>query len=198
MTGCPNFAGGNNVNKLILSIAMIAIGGTAAAQSAGQSPVLDYSFAELRLVDADNDGDGIEIGGSYEINGPWILVGKLTSLDFGNNVDFTQFEVGGGYVLPWTPDFDLFGTVTLVRAEFDTNFGDADDSGFGIAAGTRGLLTPQLEVRGTVNHINLDDSDTFIELALDYYFTSQFAAGVSVDFGGDLDTATLGARFYFN
>jgi len=186
------------MKKLILAVALCAIGGTAAAQqSSNTSPALDYSFLELRFVDADNDGDGIRIGGSYELNGPWILVGSLQTLDFGSNVDFTQLEVGGGYVLPFDDDFDLFGTLRFVNAEVDTPFGDADDNGFAVSFGTRGLLTPQFEVRGSVNHLNLDDSDTFIELAGDYYFTPNIAAGFSFELAGDLDVFTFGARWYF-
>ena len=50
---------------------------------------------------------------------------------------------------------------------------------------------------GFVNHINLDDSDTFLELAGDYYFTEQFSAGISLEFAGDNDAFTIGARWYF-
>lgn len=185
------------MKKVLVIVAAFFIVTTAAAQQPAQSD-LSYSYAELRFVDVDvSGGDGLKVAGSYELNGPWILVGALTSLDFNNNVDSTLLELGGGYVWKYNRDFDFFSTLRLVRASVDTPGGDADDNGFAFSAGTRGYLTPQFEVRGSVNHINLDNSDTFLELGGDYYFTRQFAAGVTLDVGGDVDTFTLGARWFF-
>ena len=66
-----------------------------------------------------------------------------------------------------------------------------------MSAGTRGMLTPKFEIRGSVNHINLDNSDTYLELAGDYYFTPRFSAGVSLEFAGDTDVFTIGGRWFF-
>ena len=188
------------MKKLLLLLAALSIQTTAAAQSS-QQPLrsdLGYSYAELRFVDVDTSGgDGFRLGGSYELDGQWILVGALTALDFNNNVDSTLLEIGGGYVWNYSDDFDLVSTLRLVRAEVDTPGGDADDKGFAFSAGARGLLAPQFEVRGSVNHINLDNSDTYLQLAGDYYFTDQISAGVSLDFAGDTDSFSLGARWFF-
>ena len=188
------------MKKTILIFAALLVHGTAAAQTTEQpsQSTLSYSYAELRFVDVDtNGGDGFRFGGSYEFDGPWLLLGAITALDFNNSVDSTLLEVGGGYVWNYTDDFDLVGTLQLVRAEVDTPGGSVDDTGFALSAGTRGLLAPQFEVRGSVNHINLDNSDTYLELAGDYYFTEQFSAGVSLEFAGDTDSFTLGARWFF-
>ena len=188
------------MKKLLLLLAALSIQTTAAAQS-GQQKLpsdLSYSFVELRFVDVDiSGGDGFRLGGSYELDGQWILVGALTALDFNNNVDSTLLEIGGGYVWDYSENFDLVSTVRLVRAEVDTPGGDSDDSGFAFSAGARGFLAPQFEIRGSVNHLNLDNSDTYLQLAGDYYFTDQVSAGVSLDFAGDTDSFSLGARWYF-
>ncbi|MDJ0701433.1 MAG: outer membrane beta-barrel protein [Woeseiaceae bacterium] len=188
------------MKKFLLLLAALSFHTTAAAQTQQQATTgdLSYSFAELRFVDVDTaGGDGFRLGGSFELEGPWILVGALTALDFNNDVDSTLLEVGGGYVWDYNDDFDLVSTLQLVRAEVDTPVGDADDTGFAFSAGARGLLAPQFEIRGSVNHINLDDSDTYLQLAGDYYFTDQISAGISLDFAGDTDSFTLGARWYF-
>ena len=188
------------MNKVLLLLAVLSIPATAAAQSnqnTGRSD-LSYSFAELRFVDVDsNGGDGFQLAGSFELDGPWILVGSLTSLDFNGDVDTTLLEIGGGYVWDYTSDWDLFSTLRLAWAEVDTPFGDADDTGFAFSAGARGLLAPKFEVRGSVNHINVDGSDTYLQIAGDYYFTDQFSAGVSLDVAGDTDSFSIGARWYF-
>lgn len=188
------------MKKTLLIVATLLIYGTAAAQTTARpsQSSLSYNYAELRFVDVDSSGgDGFRFGGSYELNGPWLLLGAITALDFNNNVDSTLLELGGGYVWNYADDFDLVGTLRLVRAEVDTPGGSANDTGFAFSAGTRGLIAPQFEVRGSVNHINLDNSDTYLELAGDYYFTEQFSAGLSLEFAGDTDSLTIGARWFF-
>ena len=188
------------MKKLLLLLAALSIQTTAAAQT-GQQKLpsdLSYTFAEFRFVDVDvSGGDGFRLAGSYELDGQWILVGALTALDFNNNVDSTLLEIGGGYVWDYSDNFDLVSTLRLVRAEVDTPGGDSDDSGFAFSAGARGFLAPQFEIRGSVNHLNLDNSDTYLQLAGDYYFSDQISAGVSLDFAGDTDSFSLGARWYF-
>ncbi len=185
--------------KMLLLLAGLLVQGIAIAQTVEQKPVdLSYSYAELRFVDVDfRGGDGFRINGSYELDNNWLIVGGLTSLDFNNNVDSTLVELGGGYIWHYSEDFDLLSTLRVVRSEIDVGGIDADETGFALSAGTRGLLTPQFEIRGSVNHINLDDSDTYLELAGDYYFTEQVSAGASLEFAGDTDAFTIGARWFF-
>ncbi len=185
--------------KMLFLLAGLLLQGISIAETAAERPVdLSYSYAELRFVDVDfRGGDGIRFSGSYKLDDNWLIVGGLTTLDFDNNVDSTLVELGGGYVWHYSDDFDLVSTLRLVRSEVDVGGIDADETGFALSAGTRGLLTPQFEVRGSVNHINLDDSDTYLELAGDYYFTEQFSAGVSLEFAGDMDAVTIGARWFF-
>ena len=188
------------MKKFLVILTAISIHTTAAAQTSQQPTYgdLDYSFAALRFVDVDsNGGDGFRLAGSYELDGPWILVGALTALDFNSDVDYTLLEVGGGYVWDYSRKVDIVSTLRLVRAEVDTPFGGTDDTGFAISAGARGYISPSVEIRGSVNHLNLDDSDTYLQLAGDYYFSRQVSAGISLDFGGDLDTFTIGARWFF-
>jgi len=185
--------------KILFLLVGLLLQGIATAQTVEEKTVgLSYSYAELRFVDVDNrGGDGIRFNLSYELERNWMIVGGLTALDFNNNVDSTVVEVGGGYVWHYSNDFDLVSTLRFVRADVDTPGGGSDDNGFAFSAGARGLLSPQFEIRGSVNHVNLDDSDTYLELAGDYYFTKQFSAGVSLEFAGDADAFTIGARWFF-
>ena len=65
-------------------------------------------------------------------------------------------------------------------------------------SGVRGLIAPQFEMRGNLHYVNVDDSDVYFEIAGDWYFTPQIAAGLSVEFGGNADVWTVGTRFYFD
>ena len=185
--------------KKLLLCAVFLAPQVATAQSKLTNAVdVSYSYADLRFVNVDrNGGDGFRVSGSWEADPNWLLVGSITALDYNNNVDTTLLEIGGGYVWHYTDQFDLVSTLRLVRSEVDIPGSNTDDSGFALSAGARGLLAPQFEIRAFVNHINLDNSDTYLELAGDYYLTEQFSAGISLEFAGDNDAFTIGARWYF-
>ncbi len=185
--------------KTLILLAGLLVQSVAIAQTAQQQRAdLNYNYAELRFVDVDvSGGDGIRFNGSYDLQNNWLIVGGITSLDFNNNVDSTVLELGAGYVWHNSEDFDLVSTLRFVNADFDTPGGGQDDNGFALSAGARGLLTPEFEIRGSVNHINLDNSDTYLELAGDYYFSRQLSAGLSLEFAGDTDVITIGARWFF-
>ena len=184
----------------ILGLALLLCAHSAAFAQANNAANTDlsYSYAELRFVDYDdNGGDGFRINGSFDLGNNWIIVGGLTSADFNNNVDLTTFEIGGGYVWGYTPEWDIVGTARFVNADVDTPGGSSDESGLALSGGLRGMLAPNFEVRGSVNYINLDDSDTYLEIAGDYYFTQRFSAGLSLEFAGDADLWSIGARYFF-
>ncbi len=190
--------------RMLTLLAGLLLQGIAIAQTTKEQQVdLSYSYAELRFVDVDRrGGDGIRLNGSFDLENNWLMVGGLTSLDFNNNVDETTVELGAGYVWHYSKDFDFVSTLRFVQTDFDTPGGNFDDNGFAFSAGARGTLTPQFEIRGSVNHINIDNitidnSDTYLDLAGDYYFTEQFSAGLSLEFAGDTDVFTIGARWFF-
>jgi hypothetical protein len=182
--------------KTLILLSGLLLQGTAFAQQ--QPADLDYSYLELRFVDVDsNGGDGIRFNGSYDLGNNWQIVGGITSLDFNNNVDSTAFELGAGYVWHYTDDFDFYSTLRYVNAEIDNPALSTDDDGLAFSAGTRGMLTPEFEIRGAVHHVTVGNSDTYLELAGDYHFTPQFAAGISLEFAGDTDVITIGGRWFF-
>ncbi len=191
--------------KMLFLLAGLLVQGVAIAQTVEKKQTdLSYSFAELRFVDVDfRGGDGLRLNGSYELENNWLIVGGLTTLDFVNNVDVTILELGAGYIWKYSDEFDLTTSLRIVRSDIDAAGVSTNDTGFALSAGVRGLLAPAFEIRGSVNHINsvnqinLDNSDTYLELAGDYYFTEQFSAGATLEFAGDTDAFTIGARWYF-
>jgi len=179
---------------LILCIGLL-MQSLAMAQSAQN---LDYNYAELRFVDVDAaGGNGFRLNGSYRLDNNWLIVGGITGLDFNNNVDSSTLEIGGGYAWNYSRNFDVVSSLRFVRIDVDTPFGGGDDNGFVISAGPRGWVAPKFEVRGSINHINLDNSDTYLELAGDYHFSPELAAGASLEFAGDADVFTIGVRWFF-
>lgn len=184
--------------KTLFALGILLIQGTAMAQEPQRSTV-SYNFAELRFVDLDTGGgDGFRLNGSYQFSGNWLVVGGISRFGFDNNVDSTTVEVGAGYVWPYRNTWDFVANARIVRTDVDTPLGSGDDTGIGLLGGVRGLIAPNFEVRGAVNHINFDNSDTYLELAGDYYFTPNVSAGLSLEFAGDTDALTIGARWLFD
>jgi len=186
--------------KILVLFAGLLASSLAFAQTSPQpqSGSLNYNYLELRFVDVDNaGGNGLRFGGSYDFGNSWLLVGSVTSVDFNDNVDATWYEIGPGYVWKYNNDFDIFASVRYVNIDVDNRGFDSDDSGVAFSAGTRGLLTPEFEIRGSVNHTTAGNNDTFLEFAGDYHFNRQFAAGLSLEFAGDNDMITIGGRWFF-
>lgn len=184
----------------IRALGIVLLGSLAAASMPASATDLSYDYAELRFVNTEigsADGDGLKLGGSYEINPNWLILGSYSMLDFDGNVDTTALEIGGGYVHRYNQQIDFVGTIRVVRATVDFQGGDDDETGFALSGGIRGRITPNLEGRASINYFNVDETDTFFELGGDYYFNDQFSAGATLEAGGDADTLTLGVRWFF-
>ncbi len=183
--------------KILVILTLLLVHSVDWAQ-AGDEPALNYSFGEVRYIDVDNGGDGFELGGSFQFANNWFGVASYSWYDLDRVVDGSSFEIGAGYILPFQADWDFQFNARLIRAEIDTPVGSINDTGFGLLGGVRGMIMPQWEMRGNLHYVNVDDSDVYFEIAGDWYFTPQIAAGLSVEFGGNADVWSLGARFYFD
>lgn len=173
------------------SVALLLAGSLASAQD------ISYDFAELRYLDSEignQDGDGIEVAGSYQFDPEWLVTGSYSAQDFGSSFDVDILEIGVGYILPQTNGFDLVGAASIVNADY----GDDDDNGFRLALQARSNFTEQLEGRASLNYLDVNDSDLFIELGADYFFSPQLSAGAEIQLGSDTDTISIGARWYYN
>lgn len=183
----------------IKKASLLATAGLALSAAAGASD-LDYSYAELRFVDSEignADGDGVSIGGSFDLGNNWLVVGNYTTLDFDGNVDANTLEIGAGYVYALDERWDLVSYAKVVRAELEANGFSADENGFALASGFRGMLTPVIEGRASINYVDIEESDSFVELGADYYFNEFISAGATINLGSEDDRFTLGVRWFF-
>ena len=163
---------------------------------------VEYSYVEGRfLIDAEIenvDGDGFHVGGSYLVRNDIYLLGSFETVDFDNNVDADIIELGAGYIYPLNTQWDSNYELSYVDTDLSGPGGSRDDTGFSLSAGVRGMVTPEFEARAKLVYIDVDDSDTFITLAGDYFIKPNLSAGVEVDLAGDYETLSLGVRYYFN
>jgi hypothetical protein len=165
---------------------------------------LDYTYIEGRYIldgeieDVD-DYDGFSFAGSLQITDDIFAFASYADNEFDDlDGDFNSFAIGAGYIYPIKPNWDANFSLAYVKAEAEVRgFEDQDDSGYAISGGVRGLFKPEIELRANLNHGKVDESDTWITVGGDYYFTPDISAGINFNIGGDNDQFSIGARYYF-
>ena len=180
-------------------LSLLASSATAAADGPDYS-YIQGSYGQVEIDDVDVDGDGFGVSGSAALTEHFHLFGGYTTADMGSGVDLNQLEAGVGYNHPVSDTIDVVLSLAYLSAEVDVaGLGSADDSGYGMGIGLRGMLTPEFEVNGELQYVDFGDGgdDTGFGAGFLYNFTQQFAAGASGDWTGDVSSYQLNARFLF-
>ncbi|MBT3059236.1 MAG: hypothetical protein G8D61_01720 [gamma proteobacterium symbiont of Ctena orbiculata] len=165
---------------------------------------IDYSFVEGRFLldaefdDVDDDGDGFRFAGSFQVTNEIFAFAKYDDVELDDSdVDFSLLRIGAGYIHPLDASWDANVSLAYADAEADGPGGEEDESGFELSGGVRGMVKPQIEVRASLNYLDIEDSDTYFTLGGDYYIMPNISAGIELDMGGDYETVSIGAKFYF-
>lgn len=197
----------NGVSRALLATALLLPAIAAAQQSSTrpQSPSFNYSYAELAYDESDFDvggaeidGDGFTLSGSFEINEDWHAFASYGNSDLDFGIDIDTWTLGAGYAFPLRQDIDIYGRVLYINQDIDVpGFGDSDEDGLGLQARIRALVTDDLEVEGGIQHLDVGDSDTSLQVGARYHFTPSFSAGIGLTFGGDTDGLGINARYSF-
>ncbi|MES9990879.1 MAG: hypothetical protein ABW098_02935 [Candidatus Thiodiazotropha sp.] len=165
---------------------------------------IDYSFIEGRFIldaefdDVNDDGDGFRFAGSFLVTNEIYAFAKYDDVELDDfDVDFSLLRIGAGYIHPLNATWDANVSIAYADAEADGPGFEEDDSGYELSGGVRGMVKPQIELRASLNHIDIEDSDTYFTLGADYYLMPNVSAGLELDMGGDYETMSIGAKFYF-
>ncbi|HEX2140337.1 MAG TPA: outer membrane beta-barrel protein [Woeseiaceae bacterium] len=186
--------------RSVMFLAAFSVSGAAYAEG------FDYSFVEgsYGQVDFDGvDGDGMGIGGSFALTDSFHVFGGYETGDFDGGVDLNALELGVGYNMPVTDVVDFVASLSYVSAEAEVTVPglgsiSADENGYGLGVGLRGMATPQLELNGGIEYVDLDSgSDTGFGAGFLYHFSESLAVGLSGDWADDVNTYALNGRFSF-
>lgn len=167
---------------------------------------VDYNYVQggyqrLKLdVPGSVDGDAFGVGGSVAVGDRWHIVANYSTADFDFGFDLNQFVIGAGYHTGISPRTDLFAELLYGQADA-SGFGvSADDSGIGASVGVRSMVSPVLEVFGSITHVDLGDGadGTSIGAGLWYTVSGNLAAGFSANFDEDVTGFGIGLRLYFD
>lgn len=187
------------MSKKLIGIALMAgLPLTAVAQG------LSYNYADVRYATADDwsglDPDGVTGEVSGQISDELFLRGGISMLsDSPVDVDTFSGELGLRHAID--RDVDLQGTIGVLHAEADGPGGSDDDTGFLATGGVRAMLTPEVELEGTLIYEENDILDAAYDDGIDarfgglYHFTPRLALGAN--YRVDNELLTLGGRYDF-
>jgi hypothetical protein len=106
--------------------------------------------------------------------------------------------IGAGYRYPLNQDTDIYGRLAYIDQDIDAPGGQGgDDDGLGLQARIRHRLNQEFEVEGGIQHVDVADSDTSLQVEGRYYFQESFSVGLGLTFGGDADAIGVSARLSF-
>jgi hypothetical protein len=176
---------------------------------------INYNFLEATLTgnridttgDMTEDGVGAGFRGSFEVM-PYLQVfGSLQYADYSDlNVETTLTQLGVGTHYDFSDTKSVFLNVGALSADVETTVSglgsiSADDDGYGISVGYREVNDTPLEFRLAIDYVTFNDSnesDTSVDISLQYRISRGFKILGGYQFGGDEDMLRLGIRYYFD
>lgn len=156
-----------------------------------------YVSTELDVGPLDVDGNGLGVRGSYAFNDSWYGFAGIADQEFDFDVDGTQFNAGVGWHNALSDTVDLLAEASWVSVELDSGFASADEDGFGLGLGVRAHAWENVQLEAGINYVDLDDSDTSLDVAGRYYLTQAVAVGLGLTFSDDATGWNLGFRAEF-
>ncbi|HEY0975385.1 MAG TPA: outer membrane beta-barrel protein [Solimonas sp.] len=165
---------------------------------------LSYNYVEAGYVTGDADGtdfDGFRVKISGKIADSFYLFGSYGSLETDTSpaLESDTITAGLGWRHALGANTDFTAEAAFVKADVElSGFGSDDDTGYGLGVGVRHLLSPQFELAGNVDYVDVfDDDNTSFTAAALYHFTPALSLGVSYTTDDDTDAWTFGGRFNF-
>lgn len=163
---------------------------------------LSWDYVDVRYTGYEEpgaDGDGFGIAGAFSVNDQWYALGAYDDLGleaFGFDVDVSMWRLGMGYHAPIDGSVHGFAEVTYEAIEVSVLGFSADDNGYGVRFGLRGMVTDALELSGGLRYVDVGSSDTLISLGAVYNVTETVALTANFE-DGDSSLWGIGARFSF-
>jgi hypothetical protein len=163
---------------------------------------LSWDFVDVRYVGYEEpgaDGDGFGIAGSFSVNDEWYALGGYEDLTvdvFGFDAGFTLWRLGMGYHAALNGSVQGFTEVTYETMEVSILGFSADENGYGVRLGLRGMATDSLELTGGLRYVDAGASDTLVSLGAVLNVSDTIALTANYE-DGDSSFWGVGARFSF-
>jgi opacity protein-like surface antigen len=164
---------------------------------------IEGGYQDVNLDKPDADGDGYTLRGSIAITPLLHLFGGYSTADLdgaappGGRVDYDTWELGAGLSYALTERVHFVGEASYLNAELENAGFRSDDDGYGLYAGLRSRFAMPIELEGGVKYVDIGDAgeDVLLKLGAHYFFTDQWAAGLSLDLGDDATAWGVNVRW---
>ena len=179
---------------------LLAISATAAAEDRLNYTFLQATYGQIDFKDLDVNGDAFGLGGSMAIADQFHLFADYSkaSLDF--DIDADLFDAGVGFNTPISDNIDVIAQLAYVYSSVSApGFSSVDDNGFGLGVGLRALVSPQVELNGSVQYVDMSDGGNNTSLGAGFLFhiNEMFAVGVGGNWDDDTSSYAIGGRLKF-
>jgi hypothetical protein len=194
----------NAFSRNTLAVSALLLSGAVVQADGISYSYIQASYQEVDIDlggNLDADGDGFAVGGSVAINDDWFVFADYASAELESVIDFDVLEVGAGYHAPISTKTDWYATLAYASAEVSAGgLGSADDRGYGVSAGVRSMISPSLELYGSIGYTDLGDGadGTAFGAGLWYTVSGNIALGIGASFDDDVTTYGAGVRLFFD
>ncbi|MFT6896830.1 MAG: opacity protein-like surface antigen [Paraglaciecola sp.] len=179
-------------SKIALLVAASLLGAPAVFAASPNFNYVEGGYTKLDFDKSNFEPDGVKISGSASVSNNLFLNGSYS--DASDRVDYNQLSLGLGYRVAANSNTDVYGIVSYEEMEI----GNVDDNGYGLTAGVRSFITPNIELDGGLSYVDIDRNDeTFLNLGASYYITKEAAVNVAYRTSDDSDTITFSGRYSF-
>jgi hypothetical protein len=160
-------------------------------------PEMEYTYIEANYLwtdsdDADDTLGGWELVGSLEL--PLNFFGQISVSQQSDDADLEQYRIGAGYHLPLGARLDAFGILSFAHTEVDDSGNDFDDEGVAAELGGRFLVNPKLEVNGSVEWMDVEESETGVGFGARWYFIDALSLGGRIERVDTDESFSVGLR----
>jgi len=194
-------------NKMKLKLmGLVAASAMAFSVQASDLPYsfLDFGYTSAKISDEgeSESGGGFKIAGSYDFGNSIYAFADYSSFGFDGGFDLSYSGLGAGYKYSIAPNTDLNFELAAKRLGFDVPsdsfFEDDSETGYGIGLGIRSMISPNFELGGKVERVDIQGSETFTGVNGAYYFGNGWGVSGEAVFAEDaFDTFAIKARYTF-
>jgi hypothetical protein len=159
-----------------------------------------WLMADFDAPGDDLDASGVSIDGSVEIRRNMHMFAAYDSLELDDfDVASQQRTFGIGAHFDIAKRISVFGQLGYVDIGADAGFASGDDDGARAIVGIRAMPWSGFELRGGVDHVELDvaGGDTGGFVGADLYLTDQAALTAEFTLRDDSQSLFFGGRIFF-
>ena len=186
----------NSMKKISFAIAAVSLFSSASVMAKN---VISYNYAGIQYIeqevdDYDCNQDGLRLGGSFELNDDFFVLGAYSDVS-GGRCGSENLSAGLGYRTLFGADSSIYGALSVENTSVDGH--GESDSGLIAAAGIRGFVANNLELKAQLAHHTAFDGNTVLSGGVAYWFVPNFSVTGDLGLGSESSEIAVGLRVSF-